>query len=354
MCGTCGCGQPEEAVKILKPGENQHTHTYSHIHEHEHDGEIHAHEHMHTYTHAHTYDDPNHKHDDHEHHHEHEHQHLAHDHHHDHGHHHHHDHDHEHGCGDDCGCDHDHDHEHGHHHHSHNHDEHEHHHHHDHGHGGRQIEIEADALQQNNLAAQRNRGYFEGKGLLALNLVSSPGSGKTSLLEKTIKALNGETKLFVIEGDQQTMNDANRINHAGAPVVQINTGNGCHLDADMVSKAAKRLEIKEAGILMIENVGNLVCPSLFDLGEAKRVVVMSTTEGDDKPLKYPTMFETSDICIINKTDLLPYVDFDMKKARDYALRVNPKLKFFELSVKTEEGMKPWIKWLLNEQKEMAG
>lgn len=347
MCGTCGCGQPEDAVKILKPGEDQHTHTYTHIHEHEHDGEIHAHEHTHTYTHAHAYDDPNHTHDDHEHHHDHkhEHQHLDHDHH--HGHHHHDD-----GCGGDCGCDHDHEHGH-HHHHSHDHD-HGHHHHHNHEHSGRQIEIEADALQQNNLAAQRNRGYFEGKGLLTLNLVSSPGSGKTSLLEKTIKALNGKTKLFVIEGDQQTMNDANRINNAGAPVVQVNTGNGCHLDADMVNKAVKRLEIKDAGILMIENVGNLVCPSLFDLGETKRVVVMSTTEGDDKPLKYPTMFETSDICIINKTDLLPYVDFDMEKAREYALRVNPKLKFFELSVKTEEGIQPWIEWLMNEQKELAG
>jgi len=334
MCGTCGCGQPEEAVKILKPGEDQHTHSYTHIHEHEHDGEIHAHEHTHTYSHAHAYDDPNHTHDHHEHHHdhEHEHQHTAHNH------------------------EHNHDHEHGHHHHSHDHHHHDHghHHHHDHEHGGRQIEIEADALQQNNLAAQRNRGYFEGKGLLTLNLVSSPGSGKTSLLEKTIKALNGKTKLFVIEGDQQTMNDANRINDAGAPVVQVNTGNGCHLDADMVNKAVRRLEIKDAGILMIENVGNLVCPSLFDLGEARRIVIMSTTEGDDKPLKYPTMFETSDICIINKTDLLPYVDFDMEKAREYALRVNPKLKFFELSVKTEEGMQPWIEWLMNEQKELAG
>lgn len=316
MCGTCGCGQSEDAVKILKPGEDQHSHSYQHTHEHDHDGEKHAHDHDHEYTHAHE-----------------------------------HNHDHEHGCGGDCGCDHDHDHGHDHHH---DHDHHHGHHHHDHDHGSRQIEIEADALQQNNMAAQRNRGYFEGKGLLTLNLVSSPGSGKTSLLEKTIKSLKDKTSIFVIEGDQQTMNDANRINDAGAPVVQINTGNGCHLDADMVNKAVKRLEIKDAGILMIENVGNLVCPSLFDLGEAKRVVVISTTEGDDKPLKYPTMFESSDICVINKTDLLPYVDFDMEKVREYALRVNPDLKFFELSVKTEEGMQPWIDWLMNEQKELAG
>lgn len=364
MCGTCGCGQPDEAVKILKPGEDEHTHSYDHIHEHEHGGEHHSHEHHHSYAHAHATDDPHHTHPHEEHHpHDHEHKHdhedgccggdcdCDHDHDHEHGHHHHHDH--EGGCcGGDCDCDHDHDHEHGHHHHDHDH-AHGHHHHHDHEHG-RQIEIEADALQQNDLTAQRNRGYFEGKGLLALNLVSSPGSGKTSLLEKTIKAINGKVNLYVIEGDQQTMNDAQRINDAGAPVVQVNTGNGCHLDADMVNKAVKRLEIADAGILMIENVGNLVCPSLFDLGEAKRIVVMSTTEGEDKPLKYPTMFETSDICIINKTDLLPYVDFNMERAREYALLVNPKLKVFELSVKTEEGMQPWIEWLLNEQKELAG
>jgi hydrogenase nickel incorporation protein HypB len=199
--------------------------------------------------------------------------------------------------------------------------------------------------------AQRNRGYFEGKGLLVLNLVSSPGSGKTSLLEKTIARLKGKTNIYVIEGDQQTLNDANRIKQAGAPVVQINTGNGCHLDADMVNKAVKRLDIKTDGILMIENVGNLVCPALFDLGEAQRVVVISVTEGDDKPLKYPTMFETSDVCVINKTDLLPYVDFDVKKTREYALRVNPQLKFFELSVKTEQGMDAWMEWLLKAQHE---
>jgi hydrogenase nickel incorporation protein HypB len=169
-------------------------------------------------------------------------------------------------------------------------------------------------------------------------------------LEKTIKALKDKANIFVIEGDQQTMNDANRINAAGAPVVQVNTGNGCHLDAEMVHKALLKLDIQSEGILMIENVGNLVCPSLFDLGEAKRVVIISTTEGDDKPLKYPTMFETSDICIINKTDLLPYVDFDVAQAKEYALRVNPDLRFFELSVKTGEGMEPWTEFLTNEIK----
>jgi hydrogenase nickel incorporation protein HypB len=149
----------------------------------------------------------------------------------------------------------------------------------------------------------------------------------------------------VIEGDQQTMNDANRIDAAGAPVVQINTGNGCHLDSQMVNQAVKMLNVDNNSILMIENVGNLVCPSLFDLGEATRVVIISTTEGEDKPLKYPTMFQSSQICIINKTDLLPYVDFNMEKTKQYALQVNHHLKFFEVSAKTGEGMTPWYEWL---------
>jgi hydrogenase nickel incorporation protein HypB len=205
--------------------------------------------------------------------------------------------------------------------------------------------VEQDVLSKNNLLAQRNRGFFEAKNILALNLVSSPGSGKTSLLERTIKELGSEINFYVIEGDQQTMNDANRIHAAGAPVVQINTGNGCHLDSDMIGKAVKELNVENNAVLMIENVGNLVCPSLFDLGEASRVVIISTTEGDDKPLKYPTMFQSSDICIINKTDLLPYVDFSTEKVRQYALQVNHHLQFFELSVKTGEGMDKWYEWL---------
>jgi hydrogenase nickel incorporation protein HypB len=183
---------------------------------------------------------------------------------------------------------------------------------------------------------------------VALNLVSSPGSGKTSLLERTIKELGSEIKFYVIEGDQQTMNDANRIDKAGAPVVQINTGNGCHLDSGMINKAVKELNVPENSVLVIENVGNLVCPSLFDLGEKARVVVISTTEGEDKPIKYPTMFQSSDICIINKTDLLPYVEFNMEKCKEYAMQVNHHLKFFEMSVKTGEGMDKWYEWLKNE------
>ena len=209
----------------------------------------------------------------------------------------------------------------------------------------RVIKIERDVLSANNLLAERNRGYFEAKNIITLNLVSSPGSGKTTLLEKTIGYLKKEINFYVIEGDQQTMNDSDRISATGAGVIQINTGNGCHLDADMINKAVKKLDVTENSLLVIENVGNLVCPALFDLGETYRVVIISVTEGDDKPLKYPNIFHTSDICIINKTDLLPYVDFDIAKVKDYALKANHHLKFFELSAKSGEGMNEWYGWL---------
>ena len=230
------------------------------------------------------------------------------------------------------------------HHHSHDHDHH-HDHTHDHDHHHKEIQLEIDVLSKNNMVAERNRGYFEALNITTLNLVSSPGSGKTSLLEKTITDLKSEMDLYIIEGDQQTTNDADRINKAGAPVIQVNTGNGCHLDADMVNHAVKELKPKQGSVLFIENVGNLVCPSLFDLGEGKRVVIISVTEGDDKPIKYPTMFESSQLCIINKTDLLPYVDFNVEKTKEYAKRVNPNLEFIELSVKSGEGMKNWYDWL---------
>lgn len=207
------------------------------------------------------------------------------------------------------------------------------------------VELEQDILQQNNLLAERNRGFLEAKNILALNLVSSPGSGKTSLLERTLKDLREEFSCYVIEGDQQTSNDANRIAATGAPVVQINTGKGCHLDSDMVNKALKKLRPTDGALLFIENVGNLVCPSLFDLGEGARVVIISVTEGDDKPIKYPDMFYSSDLCIINKTDLLPYVQFDVEKTKEYALRVNHHLKFIELSATSGEGMEQWYEWL---------
>lgn len=231
--------------------------------------------------------------------------------------------------------------------HTHHHDN-GHHHHHDHDHShSHEIQLEVDVLSKNNKLAERNRGYFEALNIKALNLVSSPGSGKTSLLERTIKEVGEDIKLYIIEGDQQTTNDADRISKAGAPVIQINTGNGCHLDADMINNAVKQLKPENNSVLMIENVGNLVCPSMFDLGESKRVVIISTTEGEDKPIKYPPMFETSQLCIINKTDLIPYLDFDIEKLKEYALRVNHHMEFIELSVKTGEGMDKWYEWLKN-------
>lgn len=236
--------------------------------------------------------------------------------------------------------------------HAHEHHGHEHHHHHGHEHGHHHhhgektvIELEQDILQKNNLLAERNRGYFDAKNILALNLVSSPGSGKTALLERTIRDIGSEMPVFVIEGDQQTMNDADRIAATGAPVVQINTGKGCHLDSDMINKALKKLSPADGAVVMIENVGNLVCPAMFDLGETARVVIMSVTEGDDKPIKYPDMFHSAHLCIINKTDLLPYVPFDVEKAKAYARQVNHHLSFIELSAHTGEGMEVWYKWL---------
>jgi len=232
-----------------------------------------------------------------------------------------------------------------HHHHDHSHP---HHHHHDHHYHDRTIiEVEQDILQANRLIAERNRGYFLAKNIFAINLVSSPGSGKTTLLERTLADNKDKKKFYVIEGDQQTMNDANRIDALNIPVVQINTGKACHLDSDMVNQAITKLNPKPDSIVMIENVGNLVCPSAFDLGENARVVIVSTTEGDDKPIKYPDMFAGSHVCIINKIDLLPYVNFDVEKAKEYALRVNPNLIFFEVSATTGEGMKQWYEWLLS-------
>lgn len=229
------------------------------------------------------------------------------------------------------------------HHHSHKQDVPHHHHHHEHQH--REITVEKDILTKNDLLAERNRGYFEALGIFALNMVSSPGSGKTSIIEKTLEAMGAETNIYVIEGDQQTSNDASRIQKAGGKAIQVNTGNGCHLDARMVNDAAKQLQPKQNSLLIIENVGNLVCPSLFDLGEQKRVLIFSVPEGDDKPEKYPTIFHTSDVCIINKTDLLPYVDFDLEKAKRVARQLNPAMVFFEVSAKTGEGMMEWIEWL---------
>lgn len=212
----------------------------------------------------------------------------------------------------------------------------------------RSILVEQDVLAKNNLIAERNRGYFEAKGVFTLNLVSSPGSGKTTLLERTVSDLKEKLEFAVIEGDQQSMQDANRIEKTGVPVVQVNTGTGCHLDASMINQAIKELKPQDGSVLMIENVGNLVCPALFDLGEAYKVVIISVTEGEDKPLKYPFMFDVAHICLINKMDLLPYVDFSLDKCKEYALRVNHHLEFFEFSAKTGEGLEKWYDWIRKE------
>ncbi len=217
---------------------------------------------------------------------------------------------------------------------------------HDHHHGpGRTLRVEQDVLAKNNHLAAHNREWLEGHKIFALNLVSSPGSGKTTLLEQTIRRLNGTLPVAVIEGDQQTLLDAERIDATGAPVVQVNTGAGCHLDADMVHRALHTLAPPDRSLLFIENVGNLVCPAMFDLGEAAKVVIISVTEGEDKPLKYPAMFAAARLCLINKTDLLPHLDFSVARCMEYARRANPDLTFFTLSARTGDGMDEWLTWL---------
>jgi hydrogenase nickel incorporation protein HypB len=222
-----------------------------------------------------------------------------------------------------------------------------HHHHHDHepAQDGKTLRIEEDILGKNNRLAARNREHFKQHGMLVLNLVSSPGSGKTSLLERTLSDLKPEFGFAVLEGDQQTANDADRIAATGVPVKQINTGAGCHLDAHMVGHGVEEFDLDATDILMIENVGNLVCPAAFDLGEQCKVAVLSVTEGEDKPLKYPQMFQAAEIMIINKVDLLPHLRFDIAKCREFALQVNPKLTILELSCHSGEGIDAWYAWL---------
>lgn len=224
-------------------------------------------------------------------------------------------------------------------------------HHHDHGHDhgehlpGVKISIETDILAKNNRYAAGNRNLFQRNGVFALNLVSSPGSGKTTILERTLADLSPKLRCAVIEGDQQTDNDARRIAATGVPVRQINTGAGCHLDAHMVGHALEELPVDDLDILFIENVGNLVCPAPFDLGEAHKVVVLSVTEGEDKPLKYPQMFHAADVLLLNKIDLLPYLDFEVEKCLDMARLVSPAIRIFELSARTGEGMNAWYEWV---------
>jgi hydrogenase nickel incorporation protein HypB len=265
---------------------------------------------------------------------------------------------------------HEHDHAHApHHHHHHDHDhaehvhaEHDHHHAHEHGdhhHYGegparahapglsqaRMVQIEQDILGKNDSYALANRQHFTEQGVFTLNLVSSPGSGKTTLLTRTLQDLQAQLPLAVIEGDQETSNDAERIRATGARAIQINTGKGCHLDAHQVGHAVDSLQPEPGSVLFIENVGNLVCPAAFDLGEAHKVAILSITEGEDKPIKYPDMFHAADLMLLNKIDLLPYLQFDVAKCIEYARRVNPGLQVLQVSATSGEGMQHWYEWI---------
>ena len=218
----------------------------------------------------------------------------------------------------------------------------------------RMVQIEQDILAKNNGYAAANRKWFDECGIFALNLVSSPGSGKTTLLCKTIELLKSEVAINVVEGDQQTANDAERIRATGVPALQINTGKGCHLDGHMVGHAMERLKPAEGSLFLIENVGNLVCPAAFDLGEHHKVAILSVTEGEDKPLKYPDMFAAADVMLLNKVDLLPYLQFDADLAEANACRVNPRLKVIRVSATTGEGLDDWLAWVRNGLRTQAG
>ena len=294
MCSTCGCGQGEKGVEDI-----------SHHHTHEHANGAHSHEHVHDHDHAHE---------------------------------------HSHTHSDGTTHSHSHSHEPGH--------AHAHEHAHDHpldaaaGAGAtRLLSVERDILARNDAIAAENRRDLQATKTLALNLVSSPGSGKTALLVETLKRIGDKYPVAVIEGDQETTADADRIRATGVPAIQINTGKGCHLDADMVRTAMSRLGTPANGALFIENVGNLVCPAGFDLGEAHKVVIVSVTEGEDKPLKYSGMFAASALMVVTKTDLLPHLDFDVDRLIDNARRINPTIGVLKLSAKTGEGMDRWLHWL---------
>jgi hydrogenase nickel incorporation protein HypB len=207
------------------------------------------------------------------------------------------------------------------------------------------IRLEHEILEKNRRKAGDNRGWFTQRAILALNLVSSPGAGKTTLLERTLRDVGNELPCSVIEGDQETARDAERIRATGTRAVQINTGTGCHLDADMVRRGLTQLDPQPGSIVLIENVGNLVCPALFDLGEHHKVLIFSITEGEDKPLKYPHMFRAADVLILNKIDLLPYVQFDLERCLSYAQQVNPHLRTFQVSATRGDGLPEWYGWL---------
>jgi hydrogenase nickel incorporation protein HypB len=229
--------------------------------------------------------------------------------------------------------------------HAHGHDDAEHGHAHSHDHAAVVVTLEEQVLAKNARYAERNRGWLEGRNVLALNLMSSPGAGKTTLLERTVRDLQGELTVGVIEGDQETAFDAERLRAAGCRALQINTGTGCHLEAQTFGDALRMLDPPAGSIVMIENVGNLVCPALFDLGERIRAVILSVTEGDDKPLKYPHMFRGCQLMLVNKVDLSPYVQFDLDRCVEHARRVNPDIEHLAVSATSGEGMQAWYRWL---------
>ena len=315
MCTVCGCGAGETRIE----GDG---HEHTHIHE---DGTVHSHSHGHGDEHQHGHGAA--VAGAHEHHHQHadgsEHVHS-----HVHQGEHAHDHHHQHAVGADL----------------------------DYGTGparahvpglsqSRMVQIEQDILSKNNTYAAANREWFDEHGIFALNLVSSPGSGKTTLLVKSIELLKGRVAISVVEGDQQTSNDAERIRATGVAALQINTGKGCHLDGHMVGHAMERLKPADESLFLIENVGNLVCPAAFDLGEHHKVAILSVTEGEDKPLKYPDMFAAADVMLLNKCDLLPYLEFDADLAEANARRVNPHLTIFRVSATSGDGLSAWVSWI---------
>ena len=302
MCGTCGCADGTAATLLnLQTGKETVMGQVGHGHEGEHvhaDGTRHSHDHDHSHGHDHDHGN-DHIHADGTRH----------------------SHAHEPGAGHDPAHD---------------------------NHHGEVIALETRILAKNDALAEKNRAWFAGREILALNLVNSPGSGKTTLLERTIRDLKGELSIFVIEGDQATANDGERIRAAGAPAVQVNTGAGCHLEVDMVARGVAELRPPPGSVLMIENVGNLVCPALFDLGERAKIVILSVTEGEDKPLKYPHMFRAAAVMILNKIDLLPHVDFDVARCIANARQVIPGIKIFQLSARACEGLDAWYGWLRQE------
>jgi len=216
-----------------------------------------------------------------------------------------------------------------------------------------EVKVVKDILEANEVIAQENRRLFKEKGLYVLNLMGAPGTGKTTLLERTIERIKDRWKVGVIEGDIATSRDAERIAQYGVSVVQINTGGACHLDGNMVRMGLRELPLEELQVLIVENVGNLVCPAEFNIGEDEKVMILSVTEGEDKPLKYPLMFQVSRLLLLNKIDLLPHVDFNLDRFKEFALRVNPQLEIIPISCKTGQGLDEWIKWLENRLKERS-